>query len=119
MSDPIQATPPKPRRNLFNGAAIIPGNPGNSGGKKGRSGPKPEWYREYCRGMITAPATRKAVKAILANPNHPHFPGIYKTVVEQGFGKAAQPVVPQNPDGTALRFTMNLGPAAVLGAGGN
>jgi hypothetical protein len=39
----------KPRKNPFNGAAIVPGNPGNSGGKKGRSGRRPSWVQAQSR----------------------------------------------------------------------
>jgi hypothetical protein len=82
-----------PRKNpRFNGAAIRPGNQGNSGGKPGRSGRKPEAYYDLCHELINDPRTRASVKKILANDKHPHFAGLYKHLAEHAYGKPTQPI---------------------------
>ncbi|HEV8177158.1 MAG TPA: hypothetical protein VGP44_05665 [Gemmatimonadales bacterium] len=74
------------------GAGIIPGNPGNSGGKKRRSGRKPNVYRELCEGMLSSPDAQRSVARILKDDRHPHFASIYKHLAEYAHGKPVQPI---------------------------
>ena len=46
-------SPPEPRRRLS--AHLVPGNPGNSGGKKGRSCRKPLEFLALCKASATDP----------------------------------------------------------------
>ena len=44
------------------GNELVSGNPGNSGGKKGRSGRKPNWWKDFCGDTLKKPATKKALE---------------------------------------------------------
>ena len=68
------------------------GTPGNSGGKKGRSGRRPEWLREFCDDLLASPKCKAQVKAILADKDHPAFATMWKAVAERAHGKADQNV---------------------------
>lgn len=106
-----------PPDNPFNGAPLIPGNPGNSGGKKGRSGRTPEWFKEFCRDMISSPKARAAAKTVVENPGHPHYASMWKALSERGYGKPDQNLnhgVQGGGQGT-MTFSLNLGAAAIDG----
>jgi hypothetical protein len=76
----------------------VPGRNGGrllAGGKvghKGAGGRPPEWFKELCRDMIASPKARKAVTAILGDPDHPHFASMWKAVSERGYGKPEQKI---------------------------
>jgi hypothetical protein len=84
--------PSKARKDLFNGAPLVPGNPGNTGGKKGRSRPLPQEVRELCRQLWYSPAAIKSLEAILADDRHPHWAHVWKELGNRAFGKADQPI---------------------------
>jgi hypothetical protein len=75
---------------------FIPGKNGgrlrNGGTNKGGPGRPPEWFKDLCREMIASPKARAAVKAILGNPDHPHFASMWKAVSERGYGKPEQKI---------------------------
>ncbi len=74
------------------GGKLVPGNPGNRGGAKGRSGRKPDIYRDLCRELVESPAAQKSVRKILGDARHPHFATIYKHLAEYAHGKPEQPI---------------------------
>lgn len=74
------------------GARLLPGNPGNRGGAKGRSGRKPEVYRALCESLISSPEAQASVKKILKDDRHPHFAVMYRHLAEHAHGKPMQPV---------------------------
>jgi hypothetical protein len=41
------------------------------------------------RSLADAPETLESVRAILANPNHPHFAAVHRTVCDRGHGRVA------------------------------
>ena len=77
----------------LNGSRIPLGaHPGNTGGKKGRSGRKPSWLREFCDDLLASPKTKAAVRAILADDKHPAFAAMWKAVSDRAHGKAEQQI---------------------------
>ena len=82
------APPPHP------GAAQLPlgAHPWNTGGKKGRSGRKPNAFKEMCRLLASSDLVWSSVQLILLNPNHPSFVGALKWASENGYGKPAQKI---------------------------
>jgi hypothetical protein len=81
----------------FNGAAILPGNPGNRGGQPGKSGRKPDAFISLCRDLVESPKTQASVRQILSNHKHPHFAVMYKHLTDHAYGKPAQSVT--GPEG--------------------
>jgi hypothetical protein len=61
-------------------------------GVKGRSGRKPDWLRQFCDDLLASPKCKAAVKAILADKDHPAFAAMWKAVGERGHGKPKQDV---------------------------
>ena len=62
------------------------GNPKRTGGRK------PDWLREFCDSLLASTKTKAAVKAILADKDHPAFAAMWKAVGERGHGKPSQQV---------------------------
>ena len=81
------------------GAKLTPGNPGNRGGAKGKSGRLPHEYVELCRDLVTSSKALAGVEAILNNSNHPHFVAMYRHLSERGYGKPAQPLTGEGGQG--------------------
>ena len=91
MSEPKTAE--KTAVSPLNGSRIPLGaHVGNTGGKKGRSGRRPEWLREFCDDLLASPKCKAQVKAILADKDHPAFATMWKAVAERAHGKAHQNV---------------------------
>lgn len=67
-------------------------HPQNTGGKKGRSGRKPDAWKDICEGLATSDEVLRAAKAVLKNAKHPAWFGAWKFVGEQRFGRAKQSV---------------------------
>lgn len=85
------------------GATIPTGaHPGNTGGKKGRSGRKPEAFRALCRALVSSQAVLDAARSVLSNPDHPAWTGALKWATENGYGKAPQPIT--GPDGGPVQI---------------
>lgn len=65
---------------------------GRGGGKKGRSGRRPNWYKEWCESLLTRASTRKSVRRILRDPDHPAFATMWKALADRAFGKPGQSI---------------------------
>jgi hypothetical protein len=79
--------PPSPR----SGVQLPVGNhPGNTGGKKGRSGRKPDWFREWCEELLADPQSKQATEQIIRDKDHPARPAMVKLLVEHRYGKPSQ-----------------------------
>ena len=77
----------------LNGSRIPLGaHPGNTGGKKGRSGRRPDWLREFCDQQLSSPKCKAAVRKILSDPEHPAFATMWKAAGERAHGKPEQPI---------------------------
>lgn len=75
------------------GAEIPTGaHPGNTGGKKGRSGRKPDAFKELCRELASGRATVASVRKILKDSTHPQFTAALRWASENGYGKPLQDV---------------------------
>lgn len=64
----------------------------NTGGKKGRSGRKPEWLRDWCDDLLADPTSREQVEAILHDAKHPAFATMWTRVAERAHGKPREHV---------------------------
>ena len=83
----IKLAPPSP----LTGAQLPLGNhPGNTGGKKGRSGRKPAEWTVLCQELASNRGQVKRLKRILKDEHNKNFGAITKLVTEYGFGKAPQ-----------------------------
>lgn len=84
-------TATKTAKSPRSGAEIPLGaHPGNTGGKKGRSGRKRDAFKEMCRELASSSAVEGAVRVILKNPKHPAFIGALRWASEYGYGKPNQ-----------------------------
>jgi hypothetical protein len=68
-------------------------HPGNTGGKKGRSGRPPDAFRDLCRRLASSDEVFDAVKRILADADHPAFMRALKWAAEHGYGRETLTVV--------------------------
>ncbi len=70
------------------GKLLLGGKPGNSGGKKGRSGRTPEEFKQWMQSFANSREAEAGIKGILEmGKAHPLFLGALKHVTEQGYGK--------------------------------
>ncbi len=84
---------PSPR----SGKALPVGaHPGNTGGKKGRSGRRPDEFKEFMRRLVSRKDVCASLAKVLKNPAHPHFAQAFKMAAEFAYGKATQPVDMRN-----------------------
>ena len=84
----VRLAPPSGR----NGNRLPVGaHPGNTGGKKGRSGRRPNEHVEWCRSMISDPTHEAEVVKVLANADHPAYATMWKEVRAVAYGKPVQP----------------------------
>jgi sarcosine oxidase gamma subunit len=65
-------------------------HPGNTGGKKGRSGRKPDEFKAMMRAMVSHAQAAEALQNILRDASHPQFVQAYRMAAEFGYGKAQQ-----------------------------
>lgn len=88
-----EKTAAKTAASPLNGSRIPLGaHDGNTGGKKGRSGRKPDWLREFCDQQLANPKCKAAVRKILSDPEHPAFATMWKAAGERAHGKPEQPI---------------------------
>jgi hypothetical protein len=73
-------------------ALPVGAHPQNTGGKKGRSGRKPDAFKALCRELVSAPATLEAAGAILADPQHPGWAPVFRALAAYGYGAPTQSV---------------------------
>jgi hypothetical protein len=62
------------------------------GGKKGRSGRKPEWLRRWCDDLLANASAKSQVQAILSDKDHPAFAAMWRAVADRAHGKPHQAV---------------------------
>lgn len=86
MSEPNGKSRDK-SRDPFNGAPLIPGNPGNRGGGR----PSNE-FRDKLRRIIESPKVQKAFLAVITNPKHPQFATLYTKALAYAHGQPTQTV---------------------------
>ena len=67
-------------------------DPRRGAGLPGRSGRKPDEFRESLRTLLDDPKISAAVKSVLKDKNHPQFARLYATVVAQAHGNPTQPI---------------------------
>ena len=85
----VKTGKPSPR----SGHALPVGaHPGNTGGKKGRSGRKPLEFKQMCRALASSRDVETTAKAILADAEHPQWAGTFKAVAAYGYGVPKQHV---------------------------
>lgn len=67
-------------------------HPGNTGGKKGRSGRKPNWLKEWCDKLLFDPRCKRQVAKILHDKDHPAFKSMWTAVADRAHGKPKEHV---------------------------
>ena len=69
------------------GAPLTPGaHAGNTGGKKGRSGRKPDALKAACAEALDSPDVQDAVRRILSDADHPAWATVFKAVASYAYG---------------------------------
>ena len=108
---PVQNRVGRAIRSPNGGATLIAGNPGNSGGKKGRSGRKPLAFAAACEALVDTVVLEK-VSAYLhkarANPEHPAWRWCAEYVTNYGKGKPAQRVTLTGDEDEPLVMTFKM-----------
>jgi hypothetical protein len=80
-----------PRRGVGPNPTLIPGNPGNSGGKLGRSGRLPEEFRQELRRLANRADVIRRLKTILTSTetSDSDFLAAFRYVCDRAYGKPA------------------------------
>ena len=109
---PKEKTATKTARSPVNGAEIPLGaHPGNTGGKKGRSGRTPDEFKRMCQELASSESVRSNVLKILASPAD--YPGLYvgalKWATEHGYGKPTETMKIDAPEGTTMTQVWTFG----------
>jgi hypothetical protein len=60
---------------------------GGSGGKKGRSGRRPNAWKQIMARCVTRESTLRALNCVLKNDKHPAFIGALRFAAEYAYGK--------------------------------
>lgn len=85
------------------GGARLPISKGShGGGKKGRSGRKPNEFKRRMQLLVANVGTHRELAKILKSAEHPHFLAAYKMAAEFGHGKAVQAIEHHGEDGGPL-----------------
>ena len=71
---------------LSGGVIPLGNHPGNTGGKKGRSGAKPLWWKEFCRTTISDPKVQKVIARAAADPKTQGWTSLIRTLAEYAEG---------------------------------
>lgn len=67
------------------GFALPVGNhPGNTGGKKGRSGRKTEAFKAFCQNLLSDKDVQQAAREIAKDKNHPAWQGAVNWLAKYG-----------------------------------
>jgi hypothetical protein len=69
-----------------NAGAFVAGDPRINRTKPGPGRPT-DRFKKWCRKQVGSAVTKKAVRRILKNPNHPAFKAMWSTLAEHGHGK--------------------------------
>lgn len=90
MADDAKRKSPKKTPGLavspINGATLPAGNPGNSGGKKGRSGRPPGEFRDFLHRVRQDPKVRTAFRKAAQDPDSRGFAAVLRILVEYDRG---------------------------------
>src|SRR5690348_9502902 len=62
------------------------------GGKKGRSGRKPDAWRRLCGRLVNRASTIRAAKRIVQNPDHPAWLGAVKFLAAECYGRPREAI---------------------------
>lgn len=73
-------------------ALPVGAHPGNTGGKKGRSGRKPLEFKQMCRALASSRDVETTAKTILASVDHPQWASTFKALAAYGYGVPKQHV---------------------------
>lgn len=77
----------------INGATTPVGaHPGNTGGKKGRSGRPPNWLKDWCDELLSKPQSKAQVQAVLADSTHTAYASMWKAVADRAHGRPKETV---------------------------
>lgn len=85
----VKTGTPSPRSGY---ALPVGAHPGNTGGKKGRSGRKPDEFKQICQRLASRASTVNAVSRILKDDTHPAYLGALKWATENGYGRATESI---------------------------
>lgn len=61
------------------------GNPGNSGGKKGRSGRRPDIWLRWCQKLMLNRTTQRAIRRVIRDKSHPGHTTMIKMIRDSAF----------------------------------
>lgn len=75
----------------------------NTGGKKGRSGRKPDAWKSRLREIVSSDVVLDELEQVLADSRHPAYVGAIKYATEHGFGKATETVEISGKDGQPVQ----------------
>ena len=104
--------PKKPTHKPTLPAHLVPGNPGNSGGKKGVSGRKPDEFKALCAQIVSSTETLGEARGILADRTHPAWPPVFKALAAYAYGAPMQAVeVSGRTDNTLTIRVQHVGAA--------
>jgi len=78
----VELAPPSP----INGQRLQMGNPGNSGGKKGRSGRKPMAWKALCKDILEDEETQKTLRRAAADSDTSGYPSLLKLLSDHAAG---------------------------------
>jgi len=77
--------------------ALPAGNhPGNTGGKKGRSGRKPKPFLNFAKAVMEAPETQREIRGILKDRSNRHFAAVMAKMAGYAEGEPVQKIVTEN-----------------------
>jgi hypothetical protein len=71
-------------------------------GKKGRSGRKPDWLKQFCDDLLADKTAQGQIRAILHNKDHPAFSTMWKAVADRAHGKPTAAVELSGSQGSPI-----------------
>lgn len=102
---PKAKTANRTARSPINGAEIPLGNhPGNTGGKKGRSGKKKDAWKLELQRIVSSDQVLVALETILINPANPAYVGAIKYASDHGYGKPTESIELTGKDGGPVQL---------------
>lgn len=78
------------------------------GGKKGRSGRKPDEFNAACAALADDTLRRGYVTKILRKPDHPQFMSALRWATDRGYGPVAQAHEISGVNGAPIAFTFKI-----------
>jgi hypothetical protein len=85
---------------------VIPlgAHPGNTGGKKERSGRKPDAWKERLQQIVSSDAVLDELELVLRASRHPAYVGVLKYATEHGYGKPKESLELTGKDSGPVEF---------------